>query len=188
MPALVAYFAFTDIDWIGGEPELTDVITDLPIRRVRYIGRGKHNTRHGGHRHFVMVACVDSADVDYFKALLDVAWFNGSVTVSYSNDTRLFVDDVNSQLAEVFGISKSRIPRPSSVIFHHWDATDDAAWHLWERGVEWSKLARRMIRPHAEEQVYVVGSAYSGSEHQLWAEGALQTVDHMMQRYFQNDA
>ena len=186
MPALVVYFTFSEIDWIGAEPQLTDIITDLPIRRVRYMGCGKRHARHGGHRHLLMVACVDSADVEYFKALLDVTWFNGSVTVSYPNATR-FVEHVNSQLAEVFGINKSRIPHPSSVILHQWGATDDAAWHLWERGVQWSEVAKRMIRPHAEERVYVVGSAYSGSEHQLWAEGALQSVENMIQRHFQND-
>lgn len=186
IPALVVYFAFSEKWWRGVDPPLTDVITDLPIRRVRYMGRGKYNVRHSGPRYLFMVANVDSTDVDYFKALLDVSLFDGADKVSFPNSTR-FIKDISSQFAEVLHMSASSIPMPSSVVLHHWGDAEDGAWHLWEKGVTWERVAQCMLRPHAQEHVYIVGSAYSAGEHQFWAEGALQSVENMFQQYFQND-
>ena len=186
MPALVVYFVFSGKWWHGEDPPLTDVITDLPVRRVRYLGRSKYNGRHSSPRYLFMVASADSTDVDYFKTLVDVSVFDGLVKVSFRNSTRL-ITDVKSQLAELFRVNANDIPWPSSVVLRHWGDGEDAAWHLWEKGVLWEKVSERMLRPHAQEQVFIVGSAYSAGANQFWAEGALQTVDSLMRTYFQKD-
>ncbi|HYE88211.1 MAG TPA: Rid family hydrolase [Vicinamibacterales bacterium] len=60
------------------------------------------------------------------------------------------------------------------------DALSGAGWHTWESGVNSEKVMERMARPFEGERVYVCGEAYSNE--QGWIEGALKSVERVMDR------
>ena len=186
MPALTMYFAYNKTWWRGDEPHITDTITDLPSRWIRYVGHAESPKHPDTTNHLFMVANVNGKDVDYFKGLMDISpkQFKGAVTVS-CNASMPLVKDVAWQLARIYKVPLSDIPTPVAVVIYDWSKTPAGGGHYtWRRGVKWDSTAEHMLKPMYNEDVYVVGSAYCPGQCQLWAEGALQTVEKVLKKYF----
>ena len=54
------------------------------------------------------------------------------------------------------------------------------AFNIWKPGVNWDDISKRMRRPMEDVRLYLVGSAYSPSYLQYWAEGAMMSVDKLL--------
>ena len=68
VPALKVISSFRENPFQRGEsknPKLSDVVTDLPIQRATYLGRGTNG-------HLVRTASVEGSGVDFFNTLLKV--------------------------------------------------------------------------------------------------------------------
>jgi len=145
---------------------------------------GRHGS--GGHvrgskpKYAFMVASPDMSDTDYFTDL--VYKYQRSKNKS-SADALELVHDVTRQLAEVYKIHRSRLPLPEKVILKDWTTSPGGAgWHIWKRDVNWSRVSHKIRNLKPPEPIYVVGADYCGGQCQLWAEGALQTVEEVLDR------
>ncbi len=79
---------------------------------------------------------------------------------------------------------------PRGAIFFRWTGDgvggDDhgGGRYYWKAGADWDQVSRKLLRPFYDVSLYVVGSAYASSYRQLWAEGALETVDRALDIMF----
>jgi enamine deaminase RidA (YjgF/YER057c/UK114 family) len=80
---------------------------------------------------------------------------------------------------------RTTIPEPAAGAYTFWDNFSDdslsgAGWHTWESGVDSADEIRYMVCPFKkqEHKVYVCGEAYSSE--QGWIEGALKSVELVM--------
>lgn len=186
VPAMTMYFVYNKTWWRGLEPPITEVITDLPSRWVRYVGWAEDAIDPDTTNHLFMVANVNGADVDYFRGMMDAAGgsYRGAIRIS-CNSSMQVVKDINHQLSKIYRVAVSDIPTPSAMVIYDWSKSQAGGGHyVWRRGVKWEAEAEAMLRPMYDEDVYVVGSAYCPGACQLWAEGALQTVDRVLKKYF----
>lgn len=136
--------------------------------------------RIAGEKHLYLVANVDSLDTRYFSDML------GKVKRERAcNRSEDIVKHIISQLAQAYDIQEEDIPTPKSVIVKDWSKSSaGCGWHIWKKGVKVDAIMSRMIKPLRRENIFVVGSTFCGGECQLWMEGALKTVDLMLQWYF----
>ncbi|HYR29769.1 MAG TPA: RidA family protein, partial [Thermoanaerobaculia bacterium] len=81
----------------------------------------------------------------------------------------------------------TKVPEPVAGAYTFWDDFSDDAlvgsgWHTWESGVSSAGIIEKMVCPFEEEKkkVYVCGEAYSSD--QGWIEGALKSVELIMDR------
>ena len=72
---------------------------------------------------------------------------------------------------------------PTDAAMHRWSTSFSCggAWHVWKPSFPWTQVARRMLKPIPDDDVFIVGSAFAAGHLQMYAEGALQTVDDMLQ-------
>ena len=193
VPAMTAYLMFNESWWTGLKPDMEDVITDLPMRRLRYIGSSRKRTRRDSDRgkstgteqgHLFMVASTDMSDVAYFDPLLRNT--RGSVVRSECNLTAMALDDMKAQIAKLQGLRDVRlIPDPVRVYTQDWrDEPTENGWHMWKVGVRWDREAERLRKPFEDEDIFLVGGDLCPGQCQLWAEGALQTVESLLKEHF----
>ena len=57
----------------------------------------------------------------------------------------------------------------------------DFRWNSWNIGVKSQNVKEKILKP-ADAPLYICGEAYSDA--QGWVEGALQTADMMLEKYF----
>lgn len=83
------------------------------------------------------------------------------------------------------GWTGAKVPDPVAGAYTFWDDFSDDAligvgWHTWESGVSSSGVIEKMVCPFKDEahHVYVCGEAYSSE--QGWIEGALKSVELIM--------
>ena len=82
---------------------------------------------------------------------------------------------VCSYMSKLFNV---KVPSPTNTYFKYWNG----ATHIWKPNVDSSVLSDKIIHPFPNEQVYVVGESYA-KNFQQWMEGALSTVDYMMDKF-----
>lgn len=84
------------------------------------------------------------------------------------------------------GWTGAKVPDPVAGAYTFWDDFSDDAlvgsgWHTWESGVSSAQIIDKMVCPFEEQRrVYVCGEAYSSD--QGWIEGALKSVELIMDR------
>ena len=186
-PTMRVYFIYSRPFWPETEsPPFTDVYTDLPVRHVKYLGA--HNNAQGVKHYAFLTAEVESDDLLYFKDLLHMRIFDGSA-VYYCNTTEHLVAEITRHMAAIYNIDDPvEMPRPHDVIIQDWsDDSSMGSWYVWKRGVLWDRVARNMTKPVAKEDVFVVGNGFCAGKCQFNADGALQTVDDVLEEYFSDE-
>lgn len=66
------------------------------------------------------------------------------------------------------------IPKPTKMIVKY----HKAGTHMWKPYVDNIKLREEIAKPYEHEKIYIVGESYS--LYQQWCEGALESVEHLM--------
>ena len=190
IPATTAYLLFNESWWSGARPGYEDVITDLPLRRTRYVASGRRKSRDGAdvkqaeYGHLFLGASSDFQDVSYFDLFLRHG--HGSVVHSECNITRQGLLDLKTQFARLQGLKDANaLPDPIGFYAVDWRKPPTyAGWHLWKRGVRWDREAAHLLKPLANDAIYLIGSDICPGSCQLWAEGALRTVESLLESYF----
>lgn len=91
------------------------------------------------------------------------------------------VEEIHAQVKELHDMQYA--PRPYSAVYKDWG--DDPFgggvnfWNVHEKSWE---MIPPMLNPLPELPIYICGEAYSGT--QGWVEGALQTAEAMLEKYF----
>lgn len=103
------------------------------------------------------------------------------VSLAVSHNT---IDTARKFLAEVYNVTKEEIPAPSYALMGLWDRYPfGAAWYQWRPYYDWYKVEAKMLRPSANDDVFIPSNAFSAASVSGWTEGALQKVEEVM-KYF----
>lgn len=79
--------------------------------------------------------------------------------------------EIMIHLRKLFSVT---IPEPIKIISKYWNT----ATHLWKPTYNSNKLYKKMLKPMDNENIYIVGEAYSQT--QQWAEGAITSVNNLL--------
>ena len=187
-PAFKILMGFEKPWWKALDIDSGHSITDLPMRQCYYFGTDPTND------HSMLLGSYGDMETETFwKALSDdKVLFEVRATKSASlkevqklNDvqaSQMMVDEVINQLRELHGPNVT-IPDPYITWFKDW--TDDpfgAGYHAWKAGYSVKDVMPYMRRPLKEEQIHIVGEAYS--DQQGWVEGAFCEAEKMLQENF----
>jgi hypothetical protein len=183
VPALRILFTYNTTWWKRSHPDIRHVITDLPIRQAMFLGSQNimsADKKTIQKRHVFMVANPDAGDTSYFVYLVDkLKRDKNNCTIQ-----DILVTDISKQLAKAFKINVNKMPEPEEVIVQDWTTEKSGAgWHIWKKGKNWGTERPKIIQPLKKEKIFIVGSAYCGGSCQLWAEGALKTVEELLKSY-----
>ena len=163
--------------------------TDVPVTRVTNIQ--SYETEDGTHEiknHTLLHIKADAKDAEY---LLDAS----KEEYMYSDDQiaelccanqtdRKLLDLVLKYVKDVYNMTD--IPPPQDVVFHQWDpSTVGSAWHVWKPNVNWSKVTENIGKPSVHD-MFIVGSAYSQVNKENSMEGAILSVDKVIDEHFMN--
>ncbi|MDH6250321.1 hypothetical protein M2347_000048 [Chryseobacterium sp. H1D6B] len=166
-------------------------ITDLPMRQCYYFGTDPETNNS-----MLLGSYGDMDTQTFWKALTDdkllfevKAAKSASLKELHQLDdvqaTQLMVDELMNQLRELHG-QELTIPDPYVTYFKDW--TDDpfgAGYHAWKAGFSVEKVMPYMRKPIADEQIHIIGEAYS--DQQGWVEGAFCEAEKMLQEHFGMD-
>lgn len=170
-------------------------VTDLPVRQIYYFGtEGEQEDGEPFLNSLLMASYNDIGTVPFWKGLEIGAAFKGYKPACLEEGavnwipltpycaTAEMVDVANRQVATVHALPQ--VPEPYAAVYHTWE--DDpygGGWHEWKAGYRLDQIMCRMLKPVANQDVYIVGEAYSIG--QGWVEGALDTAEQMLQTYFE---
>ncbi|MEN9391243.1 MAG: hypothetical protein RL017_541 [Pseudomonadota bacterium] len=89
----------------------------------------------------------------------------------------------NNVVGQLSSIHNLKVEQPTATLFWSWSQPPfGGAYHLWKSKVDNVKAAKQISQLHANIPFYVVGEAYSIT--QTWVEGALETSEYVLQKYF----
>ncbi|MGK9168462.1 FAD-dependent oxidoreductase [Inquilinus limosus] len=170
-----------------------DSVTDLPLRQIYYFEtEGKLGGDPRNSNSLLVAAYTDGISVDYWEGVRHSGpRFGGRpnpfVTGAEArlpdiyDVSALMVAEAHRQLIEVHGVEKA--PEPYAAAFRDWgDDPYGGGWHSWNIGVDTAAVMPRIVKPVADEEVYICGESYS--TYQGWVEGALQTAEMMLTEHF----
>jgi lysine 2-monooxygenase len=169
-------------------------VTDLPVRQIYYFGT--EADQEGGKPWFnslLMASYNDMGTVPFWKGLEEGKPYLGFRPSCGSEDagnalapgdlpaTDQMVRVAHKQVEEVHGLPE--IPLPYAAVYHSWNEDPyGGGWHEWKAGFRLDEIMCRMRKPVPEQDIYIVGEAYSYS--QGWVEGALDTAESTLQEFF----
>lgn len=169
-------------------------VTDLPIRQVYYFGT--ESEQPGGEpwlNSLLMASYNDISTVPFWKGLEGGDPFRGFIPSCVEPGVRNIVppteciatdemvSSANRQLEEVH--AQQNIPQPYSAVFHDWSGDPyGGGWHEWKANYRLDEIMWKMLKPVANDDIFIVGEAYSIG--QGWVEGALTTAEQMLESYF----
>lgn len=117
--------------------------------------------------------CTDDSTCNACNPDKSKAWFKPGIS------TRL-KDIVTQDLSTIF---RMKVPDASEIKYRIWAADDPVtrsdAVHFWKDGVKWWEKYQDALEPIKGGNLHLIGEVFS--HNQGWAEGALETAEHLMQ-------
>jgi monoamine oxidase len=189
--------------WLPAGVKKGRTTTDLPIRQTYYWPKEDGAPALEG-RAMLMASYDDGLNIGFWdgfrpkrgrslrpetRTILEPAWFTG--TLAQEDNTydgwlqyrapAAMVAEVQRQLAVIHGLQFT--PEVMDASFKDWgDDPFGGGWNSWNIGVKSWEVKEQILKPIPHAPVYICGEAYSDA--QGWVEGALQTADLMLQKYF----
>jgi len=155
------------------------VRTDMPMRYVEDVTSPADDVTSSTVLQAVFAAGPHAA---YWDSLLGGATFAGSLSNADPVSEKLlrYLRAYLNRLAPVMAVSPTA--PPSDAVVHRWSASlpRGGAWHVWKPSFHWTQVSQKMLQPIPDDKVFIVGSAFAKGHLQMYAEGALQTVDDML--------
>jgi len=162
-------------------------VTDLPIRQCVYFGtEGDQPGADPSNRSAMMLATyTHGLAAAYWQLLMDNPPLPGTGDPYPSQGdvpadvvaSRAMVEAARQQLAGLHGVE---VPAPTWAAYIDWSRDPfGGGVHSWNVGARMWDVAPFMRRPVPDADVFICGEAWSVA--QGWAEGALQTAEHVLQ-------
>ncbi|HEX3425578.1 MAG TPA: FAD-dependent oxidoreductase [Acidimicrobiales bacterium] len=169
-------------------------VTDLPIRKVFYLGPDARGDEEPAAIGSLLMASFNASSAGgFWKGLESGERHTGYRPAGLAKQpgdamsggehaaTKEMVRQANRQVAAVHGLRE--LPMPYRAAYHTWDRDPfGGGWHAWRAGYRPGEVAARMRRPVPGQDIYIVGEAYS--LRQGWVEGALETTESTLQEFF----
>jgi monoamine oxidase len=152
--------------------------TDLPARHLRHQGGEDGRDSQGG----ALVSYADGGYADFWRRAGD-----GSHPFGWTRPDDPIALELHSQVQRILG-PKMRTPltQPVAAFSQNWDeASHGAAFHMWAAGSIPQEAMHRAARPLADQQLHICCEAWS--PRQGWIEGALESVDLLLDRHILQD-
>jgi len=152
-------------------------ITDLPIRQTLYFTSPEEAADLKGISKkpaLLLASYNDIETIPFWKGLIGGDSFDGPDGYRAS---KAMVKEAHEQVEEMHDFEE--MPKPIAAAFCDWSQYPyGAGWHCWKANFKFWEIAEQMCKPIKTENVYICGDAYSLS--QGWAEGALETAEHVL--------
>ena len=161
------------------EPTPRRIRTDMPIRYVEDITPSLGNVTNST---VLQAVFASGPHAIYWDSLHGGATFEGSMSSADAVSAKL-VKYLRAYLSRLSpAIAEGTSGPPNDAVVHRWGASFPCgvAWHVWKPSSPWTQVSRRMLKPIPDDDVFIVGSAFAAGHLQMYAEGALQTVDDML--------
>lgn len=99
--------------------------------------------------------------------------------------TNRLKEELMCELALAFGIRRHTIPEPTSAISMFWtEYPYKGGWTAWKAGYNYINVRNIIQHPSLLDDVYIVGGDHAFLGMTVWVEGALSTVDEVLDLYF----
>lgn len=91
--------------------------------------------------------------------------------------------ELHRQATQLFNVSEKDVPFPYAAVFISWDQNSifGGGVNFWNTHVDSDEVYDKIIKP-TDRDMFIIGDCYS--KEQGWVEGAIDTADMMMERYF----
>jgi lysine 2-monooxygenase len=169
-------------------------VTDLPVRQIYYFGTECEQENGEPFLNSLLMASYnDISTVPFWKGLEIGPEYKGHKPACLEDGvvnwipltpycaTAEMVDVANRQVATVHALPQ--VPAPYAAVYHTWNEDPyGGGWHEWKAGYRLDKIMCQMRKPVEDQQVYIVGEAYSLG--QGWVEGALDIAESTLQDFF----
>jgi monoamine oxidase len=167
--------------WRPRHPDLSRLVTDLPIRQVTFGIEPPATASPITHEEsFVLCSFNDVRYPDFWASLLRASAPERRATTSSPIElpsNAPIVQSAHQQIARALGCDA--IESPTSGWCVEWDEQPyGGGWHTWNAGTCAEEVIRRLYRPVSDLDLHICGEAYSTC--QAWVEGALQSVDGLL--------
>ncbi len=204
-PLFKLFTTYLEPWWLPAQVEEGRSTTDLPVRQTYYWPKDDGTPATQG-RAMLMASYDDGINIgfwDGFRPKRGRGWRDGADLRTEARemfragpqDTHpmcstwyryqapaAMVAEVQRQLGEIHGLKYT--PEPQDASFRDWgDDPFGGGWNSWNIGVQSWNVKEQILKPVPDMPVYICGEAYSDA--QGWVEGALQTTDMMLEKYFQ---
>jgi len=149
--------------------------TDLPARHLRHCGAEPWRGSDAG----ALLSYSDGGSADFWRRLGE-----GAPAAGWVGPDHPVANELHSQAQRIFGPKMQKaLPQPVAAFTQNWDeAANGAAFHMWSSGSTPADAMRRALSPVAAQKLHICGEAWS--PRQGWIEGALESVDIMLEREF----
>lgn len=202
-PLFKIFTTYTSPWWTAAGVQAGRSTTDLPVRQTYYWAKMDGSPATEG-RAMLMASYDDGHNIGFWdgfrpkrggffrpdtKAQTSLEYFRGTTETAeaeYSEWNKykapaMMVAELQRQLADIHGLQFTPDVVDSS--FKDWgDDPFGGGWNSWNIGVKSWEVKEQVINPAPGAPVYICGEAYSDA--QGWVEGALQTADMMLEKYF----
>ncbi len=187
--------------WLSAGVQKGRTTTDLPVRQTYYWPDDNGQPATAG-RAMLMASYDDGLNIGFWDGFRpkrkranqpgqfsEPEWFVGASEQSANADPEwlrnrapaAMVAEVQRQLGVVHGLQF--LPPVADASFKDWgDDPFGGGWNSWNIGVKSNEVKEQILNPAPGAPVYICGEAYSDA--QGWVEGALQTADLMLGKYF----
>jgi monoamine oxidase len=201
-PLFKVFTTYKEPWWLPAGVKAGRTTTDLPVRQTYYWPKDDGSPAMGG-RSMLMASYDDGLNIGFWdgfrprhgirwkvgKESVDMAWFQAAQKDPdpdckewYDNRApAAMVAEIQRQIAMIHDLKF--VPKVQDATFKDWgDDPVGGGWNSWNIGVQSPVVKERILKP-AEAPVYICGEAYSDA--QGWVEGAIQTADMMLEKWFE---
>jgi lysine 2-monooxygenase len=155
-------------------------ITDMPLRMIWYFDPTANDPSTVTQPYWALLAAYADMTNEQFWGGLEQPLAPDKLEPASRPATQEMVRMALLQLQQVHGIP---IPQPIAAVYQDWGLDPyGAGYHAWATGrFPWTTYGQ-MLQPNSSFPVCVCGEAYSID--QGWVEGALETAEDVLTRYF----
>ena len=152
--------------------------TDLPLGDLHSLGDPSSNVSS-----ILQTMFTSEEYSNYWFGLLEGMDYSAAMKGEFDISQRL-IEHAQKHLSEIGNTDLLNMPKPDSAIFHQWKYSPyGGAWQVWKPKVDWEKISNNMLKPIQSQNIFIVGSAFAPGNLNLWTEGALHTVDQVIDKY-----
>ncbi|HEX3466450.1 MAG TPA: NAD(P)/FAD-dependent oxidoreductase [Candidatus Elarobacter sp.] len=196
-PLFKLFACFTKPWWREAPLDLRQgqTTTDVPIRQIYYfrtegeVGGDPRNTNS-----LMMATYDDGRNIKYWIGFLreperapkfedETGADAGDEQWRRNRPPETMVDEIHRLVAEVHGLPVDRVPRPYAAAYRDWGLDPfGGGYNLWKIHARSPQVVKEIVRPDPSVPLFICGEAYSND--QGWVEGALETAEDMLRRFF----